>query len=612
MGGRPGSNYGLLLIGRDQAVEYRFYSSEEMNSGYRPRLTVNFVAPPATATPTRTYTASHTPTITRTPTNTSTPTVTRTPTATPTTGTIRSIAWEDANGNQAVDPDEPRVPGLRIVVSRYPLGTPIEDDCTTGPNGECEIPNLMPGSYYIFATAPAGFEILFPPDGRLILPVRAGATIQAYFRMRLIYTPTPTKTPTNTVTSTATWTATNTATPTGTATWTPIPTSTQTATATLSSTPTVTTTPTDTGTPTPTGTATQTATFTRTPTKTATVTPTTPGAPTPTFTRTSTATPKPPINMQAIPASCGVSYAGDTRNGLSFADSYGCPECAFLPYTGPEVVYVITTTTTLNITATLSYNTGESDLDVIILNALDPNECHMMGDFGVVWRDMPAGVHYIVVDGLYNAQGSYILSLQCPGGPTATNTPFPSKTPTATRTPTATATTVRPHNYLPLVSRYIPPTSTPTATPTYTLTFTPTPPPTVTPTFVGYDLAINCAGQNYVDGSGVPWAPDQVYTGSNGWGYVRHYPGEGAYCAPSWTPVKDTEDDALYQCERVSADYVFQVPSPGRYHVQLRFAETLPYHCGPAHKRLFDVSIEGIPVLASLDVYARVGLQCRL
>jgi hypothetical protein len=637
----PSSNFGLVMIGRDQSVEYRFYSSNWGNADLRPRLTISYVAPPPTPTATVTETPTRTPTQTPTltPTDTSTPTLT--PTPTPTTGSLRALAWEDLDGDKIPDIDEPRSAGVSILISLNASGFPVEDVCNTNAGGECLVTDLMPNSYYVFATAPIGFSIAFPPGGKIVVPVQAGRTSFVYFSLRSLYTPTPTRTRTPTWTATPTFTETHTPTPTNTQTatytitptpsWTLtiVPTSTPTWTVTRTPTPTDTLTPTRTLTHTFTPTFTLTPTYTLTPTRTATVTPTTPGAPTSTASPTGTATPRPPINPLATPASCGVLYTGDTNLGIAYANSYSCSESAFLDYSGPEIVYVLTTTTTVNLTATLSYNPGMVDLDIIVLDALNPQRCVVAGDFVAIYRNMPPGVYYIVVDGLDNGRGTYMLHIECPGGPTPTETPIftrtatptltPTRTqtytvtstPTRTRTFTATPTPTRVYAYLPLLSRADAVASTPTNTwtPTRTLTRTPTATltrtSTPTATLVPFDLATNCGGPLYVDGAGISWVPDQPYGSGNTWGYTRHYPGEGIFC--NTVPIKDTVEDTLYQCERGSADYTFQLPAVGIYHVQLRFAEIFSYYCSTTHPRLFNVYIEGQRVITDLDIYATVG-----
>lgn len=69
----PTSNHGLLLIGREQSVEYRFYSTEELNTAFRPHLVITYnPSSAATPTPTQGVTPGITPV--------TTPTATRTPT----------------------------------------------------------------------------------------------------------------------------------------------------------------------------------------------------------------------------------------------------------------------------------------------------------------------------------------------------------------------------------------------------------------------------------------------------------------------------------------------------------------------------------------------------
>jgi hypothetical protein len=76
---------------------------------------------------------------------------------------------------------------------------------------------------------------------------------------------------------------------------------------------------------------------------------------------------------------------------------------------GPEKVHKITTTSTGDLTATLSNLSGK-DLDVLILNACDPMACVAFGDTTAVYANAPAGTYYIVVDGNNGALGSYTLT----------------------------------------------------------------------------------------------------------------------------------------------------------------------------------------------------------
>jgi hypothetical protein len=211
----------------------------------------------------------------------------------------------------------------------------------------------------------------------------------------------------------------------------------------------------------------------------ATLTPTaTPGTPTPT----------PPLEpARARPASCGASYRGDTRAARALVSRYSC-----LPWwneSGPEDLYRVYLAAAQPVTANLTYNAQQGDLDVFILDGPYADRCLAGGDTYAVAPEAPAGEIYIVVDGYEGSAGTYKLDIACPLGPQATATPTatPSATPTAlptgtptpthTRTPTRTPTaTPRPY-YLPSLLRDFPvPTPTPTRTPTLT------PSPTVTPT----------------------------------------------------------------------------------------------------------------------------------
>jgi len=60
----PSSNKGLLLVGPDPVVIYYYYSSRASNSGYRPKLIINWGYPTPTPTPTATPGPSPTPTTT--------------------------------------------------------------------------------------------------------------------------------------------------------------------------------------------------------------------------------------------------------------------------------------------------------------------------------------------------------------------------------------------------------------------------------------------------------------------------------------------------------------------------------------------------------------------
>jgi len=199
--------------------------------------------------------------------------------------------------------------------------------------------------------------------------------------------------------------------------------------------------------------------------------------------------------------------------------------------------------------------------------------------------------------------------------PTSTTTPTvpPTATPgaaaTATWTPAATATpgpadrlgnletgigrlgdTVREMWTIMQQAGYLPGDVPPPATPT--------PTPTATPPVAGYRQRVNCGGPAYSDSAGQTWAADQPYAGGS-WGYV------GGLASTTTNAIGGTTDAPLYQSERYNMlSYRFDVP-PGRYAVELRFAEIYQY-AGPG-LRVFDVQLEGSTVITGLDLYTLVG-----
>jgi len=125
----------------------------------------------------------------------------------------------------------------------------------------------------------------------------------------------------------------------------------------------------------------------------------------------------------AVTAYCGASYVGDTTGSPSNVDYYGCSGWY---ESGPEDVYVLTTSFTRDIMASLS--DLSVDLDVFILSDCDENACEAYGDNVAVYNDAPAGTYYIVVDGYLGAEGSYTLDITCGGG-TCNDLNEPNDTP---------------------------------------------------------------------------------------------------------------------------------------------------------------------------------------
>ena len=113
----------------------------------------------------------------------------------------------------------------------------------------------------------------------------------------------------------------------------------------------------------------------------------------------------------AISLTCGQPYNGTTIGGNSDVDTYNCTSWN---ESGPEKVHTITTTSTGDITATLS-NLGSQDLDVFILDACGALNCMDYGNNSATYTNAPAGTYYIVVDGYNGDAGSYTLDVSTGG-----------------------------------------------------------------------------------------------------------------------------------------------------------------------------------------------------
>jgi len=158
-----------------------------------------------------------------------------------------------------------------------------------------------------------------------------------------------------------------------------------------------------------------------------------------------TATTTPTIG--ATPAVCGGTYTSST---IGASDNFNAYACYAGDESGPDHLYVLTTSAPGGIVATL--RDQGADLDAFILSAPQAAACLAYGDVSAVVDDVPAGVYYLVVDGFQGAAGTYTLSVTCPG-PALTLTPTATvtATPTASGTPTVTATPTRPRLYFPIM-----------------------------------------------------------------------------------------------------------------------------------------------------------------
>ena len=105
-------------------------------------------------------------------------------------------------------------------------------------------------------------------------------------------------------------------------------------------------------------------------------------------------------------------------------------------------------------------------------------------------------------------------------------------------------------------------------------------------------LRINSGGPG-VGTPGKNWIADQHFTG----GYTYSV---GAQA------IAGTEDDAIYQTERYGA-MTYNIPvANGKYTVRLHFAEIYS-GCQYVGCRIFNVGVNGTPLLSNFDIFAKVG-----
>jgi hypothetical protein len=101
---------------------------------------------------------------------------------------------------------------------------------------------------------------------------------------------------------------------------------------------------------------------------------------------------------------------------------------------------------------------------------------------------------------------------------------------------------------------------------------------------------VHAGGSQYTDTLGQVWSADNSFTGGN--------------TGSTTSAIQNTSDPALYQTERYGAfSYNFTVPN-GNYNVLLKFAEIYWTRVG---QRVFNVSINGTPVLTNFDIIVAAG-----
>mmetsp|Transcript_19481 Transcript_19481/g.32428 ORF Transcript_19481/g.32428 Transcript_19481/m.32428 type:complete len:821 (+) Transcript_19481:61-2523(+) len=184
---------------------------------------------------------------------------------------------------------------------------------------------------------------------------------------------------------------------------------------------------------------------------------------------------------------------------------------------------------------------------------------------------------------------------QTPTG-TGTQTPTSSSTPTVSLTPapSGTASQTRTSSLTPTASAG--PTQTPAASFTLSPSAGPTQAPTLTPaSTVTWSVYVDCGGTGLVEsGTQVQWLSDRYFTGgtaaSNGGRTVTGAVGgaQAVYRTERWGPLS----------------YNIPVPFTGQYTVTISFVEI--FFTG-ANQRLFNVFLQGVQVITSLDIFAVAG-----
>ncbi|BDD01990.1 malectin domain-containing carbohydrate-binding protein [Persicobacter psychrovividus] len=108
-----------------------------------------------------------------------------------------------------------------------------------------------------------------------------------------------------------------------------------------------------------------------------------------------------------------------------------------------------------------------------------------------------------------------------------------------------------------------------------------------------YVIGLNCGGGNYQDAAGNLFLSDDLFTGGSTYSVS--------------TDIAGTDDDVLYQTERVGENFSYQIPvENGMYKLTFKLAELGWQEAG---KRIFNVDVEGNRALSDLDLFAVAGYQ---
>lgn len=116
----------------------------------------------------------------------------------------------------------------------------------------------------------------------------------------------------------------------------------------------------------------------------------------------------PDVNCaNAVPIDCGGRVAGDTSLGEARQDAY---DCSLTDYAGRENVYRIDLRAPTNVEFVLT-EMG-TDVDLILLNGCDPNDC-IVHDSGSFTANDLVGSVYFVIDSPPGQEGPYELAINC-------------------------------------------------------------------------------------------------------------------------------------------------------------------------------------------------------
>ena len=109
--------------------------------------------------------------------------------------------------------------------------------------------------------------------------------------------------------------------------------------------------------------------------------------------------------------------------------------------------------------------------------------------------------------------------------------------------------------------------------------------------------AINCGGEEYIDGNGVKYETDKYFNGGTPSEHGLNF------------NIKNTDDELLYQTERWSSETLtYSLPLKsninGKYVLILKFSEV---YFNSKGEKIFNVALGKETIIRNLDIYGKVG-----